>query len=161
MDHRIGREPIAQFFSRRVVLSSMQHLVWGEVDKLAGRFQEFLQKDQPACTHAAFRAVTTDVITNVAWGVDEELVLADDFSFDTHEKIYNVLSTFWTRSYFPAFTRLISAIPERYVKLLDENIGKFLEMIEVGANDSMHPPLILISGVVMPPAGNTNQGNDE
>jgi hypothetical protein len=130
-EHRKGRDPINQFFSRRSVVGPMQKIIAAEVKRLSQRMQECASQGKPFDTYRAFRCVTTDIITKVAWGVDDELILKEDFSAKLLDNLLSVQQGIWTRIYFPAFTRLLQLIPPKYAGMMDETIGNFLGVIDV------------------------------
>ncbi|RDW57227.1 hypothetical protein BP5796_12677 [Coleophoma crateriformis] len=132
--HREGREPVSQFFSRRNVLGPMQKVVQAEVARFAGRVSTLVADKKPVPVHRCFRCITTDVITEVAWGWDDQSILKDDFAAEFHDDLATVQQAMWTRLYFPRVTRFLNLTPPKYVAMMDRAVGKFLGVMETCRN---------------------------
>jgi hypothetical protein len=129
--HREGREPVSQFFSRRHVIGSMQKVVQAEVARCSDRMEELVGEKKPVPIHRIFRCITTDVITEVAWGWDDQLIHKHDFAAKFHDNLATVQQAMWVRLYFPRVTRLLNLTPPKYVAMMDEAVGNFLGVMEV------------------------------
>lgn len=129
--HREGREPLGQFFSRRNVVGSMQKIVQAEVARCSQRIEKVIQERKPVPIHRIFRCITTDVVTEVAWGWDDRLILKNDFAARFHDNLAVVQHAMWSRLYFPTVTRLLSLLPPKVIGKMDEAVGNFLGVFEV------------------------------
>jgi hypothetical protein len=125
-DHRRLRGPLDPFFSRRNVLANMQPTVLDEAEK----FTAELDKGTVMDMHRAFRYITTDVITRVAWGYDGEYIKAPPGAAEQTDALCSIPMAAWNRVYFPNFTRLLMLIPPETVAKMDAAFGAFFSLLQ-------------------------------
>lgn len=109
----------------------MQKVVQAEVARCSHRIEELAREKKAVPIHRIFRCITTDVITEVAWGWDDQLILKKDFAAKFHDNLATVQQAMWVRLYFPRITRLLNLTPPKYVAMMDEAVGNFLGVMEV------------------------------
>lgn len=109
----------------------MQKVVQAEVARCSDRIHELAGAKKIVPIHRIFRCITTDVITEVAWGWDDRLILKNDFAAKFHDNLASVQQAMWVRLYFPRVTRFLNLTPPKYVAMMDEAVGNFLEVIDV------------------------------
>lgn len=113
------------FFSRRSVLD-IESLVQSKVDKLCRRVSADRTVAQPSNLHAAFRAVSVDVITEYAFDECWHQLEADDLGERLGSVMRGSAPVVFTLRAFPSWGGLIRRMPDGIARRISPAVADFL-----------------------------------
>jgi cytochrome P450 len=129
-DHRRRRAPLEPFFSRRAVLE-LEGVVQDKVAKLCRVVEEGISQATPVDLHAAFRAVSMDVITEYAFDDCWNQLDLPDLGQWFSDMGLNVGVTLWTMQQFPFLLEPMKAMPPWIVRRLSRAMSDMLDIQDV------------------------------
>ncbi len=129
-DHRRRRAPLDPFFSRRAVLE-LEGVVQDKVAKLCRLVGEGIAQAKTVDLHAAFRAVSMDVITEYAFDDCWNQLDLPDLGQWFSDMGMNIGVTFWTMQQFPFLLKPMKAMPPWAVRRLGPAMSDMLDCQDV------------------------------
>ncbi|KAK5653086.1 hypothetical protein OQA88_9373 [Cercophora sp. LCS_1] len=130
-DHRRRRAPLESFFSRRAVLE-LEGVVRDKVEKLCRLVEEGLAQGNVIDLHAAFRAVSIDVITEYAFDDCWDQLDLPDLGQWFSDMGMNIGVSFWVMQQFPLLLKVMKALPLWVVRRLGPALSDMLDCQERG-----------------------------
>ncbi|KAM5379513.1 hypothetical protein ACJZ2D_004021 [Fusarium nematophilum] len=125
--HRLRRAALNPFFSRRKVLElESLGVVHEKVDKLCRIVSDDRAAGKPTNLHAAFRAISVDVITDYAFDDSWDQLDSEDLGQWFSDMVHGSGPMFWTFQVFPALRDPMQSLPEWVAKRMSPTIGNFL-----------------------------------
>ncbi|KAH6893038.1 cytochrome P450 [Thelonectria olida] len=124
-DHRRRRGVLSPFFSRRKVLE-LEDIVQSKVDKLCRRVSADRTAGQPSNLHAAFRAISVDVITDYAFDECWDQLDASDLGEWFSNMVRGSAPMFFTFQAFPSLRDPIQSLPEWIARRMSPAVADFL-----------------------------------
>jgi cytochrome P450 len=142
--HKVLREPLNPFFSRRNVIETMQESVLEELGRFEAHLQKLIAGNETANLDNALRCISTDVISRTCWGIDEDMISQKGFSPAKVHDLQSLPQNLWPRILFPNVTRIMNMVPPKYVIKMNKEIGAFFNLVEVSLPTVL---LLLISSI--------------
>ncbi|KAF4468952.1 benzoate 4-monooxygenase cytochrome P450 [Fusarium albosuccineum] len=125
--HRRRRALMNPFFSKRKVLElESLDVIHDKVEKLCRIVSADRAAKRPTNLHAAFRAISVDVITDYAFDESWNQLDADDLGQWFSDMIRSSADMFWTFQAFPSLRDPIQGLPESIAKKMSPSVGDFL-----------------------------------
>lgn len=130
--HRRRRTALNPFFSRRKVLELESFdVIHDKVEKLCRMISDDRAVGRPTNLHAAFRAISVDVITDYAfddsWNQLDDEDLGEWFS----NMIRSSASMFWTFQAFASLRVPIQSLPDSVAKHMSPSVADFVACKDV------------------------------
>ena len=125
--HRVRRSRLNSFFSRKVVLD-LEDIVQEKVDKLSTIVSRALDSRRAVDMHHGLRAVSSDVITDYAFGKSYDLLDQPDLGLQFFTLVHKRGSTTWVFRQWPWLKPLAMMVPKPIMKILSEPIGQVQDM---------------------------------
>lgn len=123
--HRIRRQALNPAFSRSAI-SKQGSMIQEKVDKLMARFSQAFKTGTVVCLDDATAALATDVISQYAFGEDEDFLSVPDFT-SWRKIIERSFALFPVIQQFPWILSLAGAIPENIFQKIFPSSVPFLE----------------------------------
>ena len=115
--HRMRREPLQPFFSRRSILS-LEPLITAKVDRLSERLTEYYQAKRPINLSTAFVALTVDIISQCCYADSFDYLEVDDFAPAWRMTVIQRMKSMKLVSHFPQILLLLKWLPHQIVAAL-------------------------------------------
>lgn len=116
------RSHLNPFFSKRNILDN-EPQIRESINRLIRRLRECHANKEIVRIDAAYSALTMDIVTMFAFGVDEEHLNHPDFHLAWKEAILGTLSVFTFLQMFPWTWPILKNLPLWLTELLDPGIG--------------------------------------
>ena len=128
--HRRRRAALNPFFSKRAVVQ-LDELVQSKSAELCKRLQDVIGKRGHDIIRfdTAFGALTTDIITEYAFGKSWNNMSHPDFNQEWKNVISKSFVTLLTFKSFPLVARTMDALPDWIIKKLDPTLGGYLDLV--------------------------------
>lgn len=108
--HRQRRAPVAPFFSKRSV-NELEPVLRSKVEQLCARFAEKARAGEVVYCDAAFTALTSDVISDFAFGQSWDQLYKPDFGLDWMQVLRETVKTAQFMRFFPWMVDVMNMIP--------------------------------------------------
>lgn len=124
--HRIRRAPLNSFFSSLSVLQ-LGPLIWQKVEKFCKRLESARLTEEVLYLDAAFMALTSDVISDFAFGREWNYLDDPQFGLEWLETIRGGSQSAQVRRMFPWMQDLMAQLPRSRVKVMVPPLYHILE----------------------------------
>lgn len=125
--HRLRRGGLNSFFSRKVVLQ-LEDIVHQKTELLAALVSKALETGGEVDMHHGLRAVSTDVVTDYAFGACYDLLKEPDLGLKFFTLVHKIGPAAWIFRQWPWLKSLAMSIPKPIIKLISEPIGQVRDM---------------------------------
>jgi cytochrome P450 len=126
--HRRRRGYVATFFSKQSTLRQ-ESFLQAQVDKLMQRLQEAYHRGEKVTGIHAFGALTTDIITNYAYGESFGELDVPGLPSPLTRDVRSMLISGHFRRFLPIVAHTMEKLPERWLKWLSPAIGTFIDLV--------------------------------
>lgn len=128
--HRRRRAPIAPFFSQQAI-RRFDPVIRTKLSLLISRFEGFERTGEPVNFDAAFTALTTDIISEYAFGLSYGHLEMDDFNPEWPELLMGASENSHLEKQMPWLTKLMRNVPMSLLLKLKPQMGQFVVFQEV------------------------------
>ncbi len=136
--HKMRRGVIAPYFSRGMILRLEQGVIRKTVEKLCERIEEFKASKQPLPLGTAYRAFTTDVVTEYTMAKSLNFLDRPDFNERWFNEFLENVKLVHFVTQFPWFPKFAKRLPSWLRALLLPKTAQLLEFHHVGF---LHSPV--------------------
>lgn len=112
--HRMRRKALSPFFSDKKI-SEFQPVIRNKVYKLCQKLAEYQQDGRILPLHRAWMALTTDTITEYAFGRAYNQLDSPDFQETLHEALLAIYTTGQFALHFPIVFPILDMLPDWFV----------------------------------------------
>lgn len=123
--HRVRRTPLLPFFSKKSI-AKLEPFIWSRVNLLAKKLKQAHKSDRVITILDAYGALTTDVISQYAYGESFDCLGKDtDFEFknDYMHAISKIVFAQPFRMHFPLLTECMRLLPLRIMQAMSPGMA--------------------------------------
>lgn len=131
--HKMRRGAIAPYFSRGMILRLEKDVIQKTVEKLCKRIEDFQTSKRPLPIGTAYRAFTTDVITDYTMGTSFNFLDRPDFYEKWFDEFLENVRLVHTVTHYPWLPGFAKRLPLWLRGLLLPKTAQLLEFHHVGA----------------------------
>jgi cytochrome P450 len=124
--HSIRRGALNPLFSRKRVLA-LEEVVQDKVDKLIRRTHEAEQQGKPIDVHHGFRAISSDVISDYAFGKSYDILNSPDLGKNWYEMIQGLGPTMWFFQQFSFLRPLAPMTPKWMAQIISPPLNHMMK----------------------------------
>ena len=124
--HRLRREPLHPYFSRRSI-ASLQPLIIAKTNRFCERLDEYREAERPINLSVAFVALTVDIISQCCYADSFDYLEQDDFAPEWRETVMRRMKSMKIVSHFPFIPRLLPYLPNRIMAALTGDVSLAVE----------------------------------
>lgn len=128
--HRRRRAPIAPYFSQQAI-RRFDPVIREKLDVLYAKFEEYEKSGQPVNLDAAFTALTTDIITEYAFGISYGHLEAEGFNPEWVPLLMSASENSLLHKQIPWITGVMRKIPLSLLLKIKPEMGNFVVFQEV------------------------------
>lgn len=128
--HRKRRAPIAPYFSQQAI-RRFDPVIRSKLEVMCSKFEEYQQSGQPANLDVAFNALTTDIITEYAFGISYGHLEAPGFNPDWLPLLKSASENSLLQKQMPWLSDTMRKIPLSLLLKLKPQVGHFVVFREV------------------------------
>jgi cytochrome P450 len=132
-DHRMRRDPLNPFFSRRNILR-LEDNVRQEVEKFLVRLEKCAKTGEPLDISAATRAVAFDAVTDLCFEFTYDAINREDLGAPFMETVEGLVNVWMMNIYMPGeaiFTTIFNAIPPSILEKMDPGFTALTRWLRV------------------------------
>ncbi|KAK2743339.1 hypothetical protein FQN55_007274 [Onygenales sp. PD_40] len=151
--HRLRRKPLSPFFSIQRI-SAFQPVILKKVEALCQKLSQY-KAGEVIPLNRAWMALTTDIITEYAFGKSYEQLESPNFRDTLHEALVAIYTTGHFALHFPIVFPILDCLPDWFVLKMQpdlvsvvglrKDLGRRVNEIRNGVNDShkkaQHPTI--------------------
>ena len=115
VEHRIRKQVLAPAFSAKQV-QEISPLIEAKVEDMCKSFKSYAESLTPVNLHAAFKAYSLDVISEIVLGEDFGALRCNGFRHPKLDVMKECIQGAWICRAFPITSRLMLALPHLIVK---------------------------------------------
>jgi cytochrome P450 len=130
--HRQRRAPIAPFFSQQAI-RRFDPVIRKKLSILVSRLEEYERTEQPVDLEAAFTALTTDIISEYAFGISYGHLEADSFNPDWLKLLMGASENSHLEKQMPWLTKLMRKVPMSLLLKIKPQMGHFVVFQDVSS----------------------------
>lgn len=123
--HRKRRAPLAPYFSLSAI-RRFDPVIRGKLEALSRRLDEYRRSGQPVNLDLAFTALTTDIITQYAFGRSDDLLKANDFNPEWLPLLREASEQSLLTKQMPWLMHTMRKIPLNWMVMLKPELTSFI-----------------------------------
>ena len=124
--HRLRREPLHHYFSRRSI-ASLQPLITSKTNRLCERLDEYREAERPINLSVAFVALTVDIISQCCYADSFDYLEEDDFAPEWRETVIRRTKSMKFVGHFPSIPMLLPYLPKKILVALTGDVSLAVE----------------------------------